>query len=104
MKRKPLTKIQKFARGKPCSLRTHVCRQMPENENVVLCHAPFPNRGGMRNHDEWGAPGCDRCHDLLDNRLIPPPTFIHAEYWMPAIREWQQLLQDAGLMTVGGKR
>ena len=107
-KRKPLTKIQKHAQGKDCYLVTGVCRQAPENENVCLCHATFSNRGGMRDHDEWAAPGCDRCHDLLDGRMgiaaynqeVTDAYGHPAAIWLPAIRRWQQELIDVGLMTV----
>ena len=105
---KPLTKIQKFARGKPCSLRVPlpgICITRPNNEDVVLCHAPFPGRGGMRNHDEWGAPGCSGCHDYVDSRMNQRNQVCNLDkIWLPAIREWQQMLMDADLLIVAGKK
>lgn len=103
-KRKPLTKIQKFARGKDCSLRIPgVCRTTPENEDVVLAHAPYPGRGGTRLHDWWGCPACSQCHDAVDGRgwksidnFINQSSYI----WNPAIHEWQEMLIKEGLMVV----
>ena len=101
--RKPLTPIQKFAKGKPCSLRIPgVCRTTPENEDVVLCHAPFPGRGGMRKDDWWGAPGCMRCHDFVDGRTLSAygMTDTSREHWYPAIHEWQALLIEHGYVVI----
>ena len=102
-KRKPLTKTQKFARGKPCSLRVPgICRTTPENEDVVLCHAPYPGRGGMRKDDHWGAPGCFRCHNYVDSRMNQRNEMISLEeIWMPAIHEWQEMLIKSGYIKAG---
>jgi len=103
-KRKPLTKIQKLAKGSDCFLVTGVCRHQPEY--VCLCHAPHVNRAGLRKDDEWAAPGCDRCHDLLDGRTGPAAynQEIISKYghpyvvWYPAVKRWQDVLKKAGLM------
>jgi hypothetical protein len=98
-----LTKIQRFARGKPCSLRIpDVHRTTPENEDVVLAHAPYPGRGGMRSHDWWGCPACSECHDYVDGRgrfnKWGAADVPGAVYWMPAIHEWQAMLFEAGFL------
>jgi len=104
MKRKPLTKLQKFARGKPCMLRVPgVCRPAPENENTCLCHAPHPNRGGLRKDDQWGAVGCEPCHSWIDGRTHQEANAAYVySYWMSAIFEWQGMLMEHDLMTVEG--
>ena len=95
---KSLTKIQKFAQGKACQLRIPgVCRTTPDNEDTCLCHAPHPNRGGMRKDDHWGAVGCSKCHSLIDSGTA------WRVYWHDAIYEWQEMLKDNDLMTVEGK-
>ena len=96
-----LTKIQKFAKGKACMLRIPgICKTTPNNEDTCLCHAPFPNRGGMRKDDWWGAVGCSHCHDFMDGRtnwvIHPAPT------WNDAIHEWQEMLIEAGYIKVEG--
>ena len=97
---KKLTKIREFARGKPCSLRIPgVCREAPDNENVVLCHAPYPGRHGSRKDDHWGAPGCVWCHDYVDGRSTGVKKTC-ADFWMPAIHEWQAMLIAKGLLKV----
>ena len=102
--RKPLTKLQRFAKGKACMLRVPgVCRPAAENENTCLCHAPHPNRGGMRKDDEWGAVGCSECHDYVDSRMNQRNLVINlAAIWMPAIKEWQELLKQADRMQIEG--
>lgn len=108
---KPLTKIQKFAKGKACQLRIPgICRTTPENQDCVLCHAPHPNRGGMRKDDHWGAVGCVPCHDVVDRRNQKSYAYGDctntdaelAHYWMPAVYEWQAMLIQEGLMKVEG--
>ena len=86
-----------------------VCRTTPDNEDCVLCHAPFPNRGGMRKDDHWGAVGCSSCHDWIDGRdgsnyygNIAKSGIDMEFYWYPAIHEWQTLLMEVRLMLVQG--
>ncbi len=109
---KPLTTIQKFAKGKDCLLRIPgVCTVAPHNENVVLCHAPYPGRGGMRKDDWWACPGCFECHALLDGRTSAAKhnLFVIDQYgsseaiWYPSIREWIQMLIDAGFIEIKRK-
>ena len=100
---KKLTKIQKYARGKPCSLRIPgVCRTTPENEDVVLAHAPYPGRGGTRLHDWWGCPACVRCHDYVDYRIkgCESHSAVSPGFWLPAIHEWQEMLFKADLIKL----
>ena len=107
---KPLTKIQKFAKGKPCQLRIPgVCRETPEHEDTCLCHAPHPNRGGMRKDDHWGSVGCMPCHDWIDGRdggkyygNVAKSGIDMEFYWFGAIHEWQAMLMEADLMQVEG--
>jgi len=101
---KPLTAIQKLARGKDCTLRTPVCNRDPET--VVLCHAPYPGRGGTRLHDWWSAFGCSSCHSVMDGRHKDgsfkqqyDPTVRNFEaVWLPAIHETQEIIIASGLM------
>ena len=100
-----LTKIQKFAKGKACMLRIPgICKTTPNNEDTCLCHAPSPNRGGMRKDDWWGAVGCEACHDLVDGRYFPKDFIVgmYADIWLPAIHEWQEMLIEAGYIKVEG--
>jgi hypothetical protein len=62
----------------------------------VLCHAPYPGRGGMRSHDWWAAYGCSDCHDAVDHRNMK--VFLTADIWMPAIHETQAKLKAKGLL------
>ena len=93
------TKIQRFARGKDCCLRIPgICRTTPENEDVVLAHAPYPGRGGTRLHDWWAAPACMKCHDMVDMR--EGYDLDTSNDWLSAIHEWQEMLIKEGLMNV----
>ena len=94
-----MNKIRQSARDEDCTLRIPgVCRG--DNSTVVLCHAPFPGRGGMRTgNDTWAAYGCDRCHSLIDGREQVILTDEYAALmWMPAIHETQVKLKAKGLM------
>ena len=97
-----LTAIQKSARGEECTLRIPgVCNGNPET--VVLCHAPYPGRSGMRTHDWWAAYGCSSCHDFADHRSGGEAFgTVLDRYWMPAIHETQFKLIEKGLISVGG--
>lgn len=94
-----MNKIRQSARDEDCTLRIPgVCNEDPAT--TVLCHAPFPNRGGMRKgNDTWAAYGCSSCHDLIDGR---EQIILTEEYsalmWMPAIKETQDKLKEKGLM------
>lgn len=104
---KKLTKIQRFAKGQPCQLRIPgVCRTTPDNEDTCLCHAPHPNRGGMRTDDEWGCVGCMPCHDMMDHRVSAKSWYAANDMpeaaWLRGIYEWQAMLKQAGLMKVEG--
>lgn len=101
---KKLTTIQRFAKGKPCMLRIPgVCRTTPDNEDTCLCHAPFPNRGGMREADWWGSVGCHACHAYIDKRMYIGATVpVIERHWLPAIHEWQAALIEVGLIKVDG--
>ena len=98
---KKLTAIQKSARGEECTLRIPgVCNGNPET--VVLCHAPYPGRSGMRTHDWWAAYGCSSCHDAVDGRdRIACASFDFRLFWHGAIHETQSKLQQKGLIWLG---
>ena len=96
-----MSKIRKSAKGEACTLRIPgVCNGNPET--VVLCHAPYPGRGGMRNHDWWAAYGCSDCHDYIDARTkhCRDIAWLNglAAFWMPAIHETQAKLKAKGLL------
>lgn len=97
-----MSKITKSAKGEQCTLRIPgVCEG--RTETVVFCHAPYPNRGGMRDQDFWGAYGCVDCHDFVDGRVDNLVGFhMTAVYWMPAIHETQMKLHEKGLLWLGG--
>jgi len=102
-KRKPLTPIQKSAKGEDCALRIPgVCNGNPET--TVLCHAPYPGKFGSRKDFWWAAYGCSDCHDAVDgrNNLVGQAWRTEKEsmeeYWMPAIHETQTKLIAKGLM------
>lgn len=67
---KPLTKIRASARDQECTLRfPGVCNF--RTDTTVLCHSNLLADGkgyGIKAHDEKGAYGCCRCHDVLDGR------------------------------------
>ena len=93
-----MSKIRKSARMEDCALRIPgVCNFDPET--TVLCHAPYPNRGGMRNADHWAAYGCSNCHDYVDGRSTGVQKTC-SDFWMPAIKETQEKLIKKGLMEV----
>lgn len=65
------TKLTKFARGKPCTLRVAGYGRCGSPETSVFCHAPAaPIHKGksIKSHDSWGAIGCFPCHQLMDDQ------------------------------------
>ena len=96
---KPLTKIQKSAKGEDCALRIPgVCNFDPTT--TVLCHAPYPGRGGSRKQDWWAAYGCYNCHQYMDSELRTWTTPVARwANWATAIHETQAKLIEKGLMT-----
>jgi len=98
-RRKPLTPIQKSARGENCSLRIPgFCNG--NSETVVLCHAPYPGKSGSRKDDWWAAYGCSGCHSHMDIDAYPFPEVN----WLPAIHETQAKLIEKGLIIIPAKR
>ena len=86
-------KIRQSARGEVCALRIPgVCNG--DTATTVLCHAPYPGRGGMRDHDWWAVFGCSSCHSHLDLGECDNPAAI----WLPAIHETQMKLIAKGLL------
>jgi len=79
-----------------------VHQETPDNDTVVLCHAPSSDRAGMRVSDEWAAPGCRTCHDAVDGRGYVLSSELLTETWFIAIRRWQQHLMTMRLMKVEG--
>lgn len=60
--------LRKFARGKPCMVRTHACNSDPET--TVLAHIRRANVAGMgqKPPDTCAVWACSACHDLIDGR------------------------------------
>lgn len=101
--RKPLTKIQKEAKGKDCYLNLPgIHRTMEENLDVVLAHAPQAERGGMRKDDHWGCPSCGPCHSAADGRGEYIDPVLMMETWFYAVPRWQKHLMTKRLMKVEG--
>ena len=89
-------KIRQSAKGEVCALRIPgVCNG--NTETTVLCHAPYPGRGGMRDHDWWAAYGCSDCHDWVDGRTVRDMG-TSDYHWLHAIHETQMKLIAKGLM------
>lgn len=115
---KPLTKVQKSAKGEECTAMIEGCYPGPENETVVLAHAPRHHRAGMRDRDTWAAYTCMNCHDRLDGRTDWDDSgigilyyggekctsaqvgFEKIETWFHAIEKTQAKLIEKGLMVV----
>lgn len=101
---KKLSKMQRAARGQPCMIRVPNGIHLPDPENAtsVLCHAPFPDRGGMRDNDLYAAIGCNRCHDFMDGRLgrNPPDSMYAATLWLAGIRDTHTLFVKLGLIVL----
>ncbi len=75
----PADRMQAFralAAGEACVFQVaEVCRRDPSY--TVLCHTntQADEKGmGYKAHDSAGLFGCDRCHEVLDRRLLPPIT------------------------------
>lgn len=101
-KRKPLTVLQKFARGKDCQIRIPgICNY--RTETTVLCHL---NGGGagIKHLDIHGAHGCSDCHDVVDmrNRSHDFPLETIELWFLQSVIRTQQLVVKAGLMTWTG--
>lgn len=73
--------LRKYAKGKPCMIRSEVCNG--DWLTTVLCHM---NGGGwaLKHHDFHGAWGCFACHHYVDE--------VNVE-------EGKRLLQDAIIRT-----
>ena len=84
-RRKPLTKLQKAAKGRECMVRIpSVCNG---NETTVLAHI---NRGGvggmgMKPPDVCGVWACSSCHDEADRRTTRVPTQELDTYLLEAL-------------------
>jgi len=99
-KRKPLTKIQKSAKGQPCTLRLPVCNFDPAT--TVWCHSNSYSDGkgmGLKARDEEGCYGCFACHAFLDGGYAGRmPRSLLDTYFDLARAESQQILKTMGLM------
>ena len=94
-------KIRQSAKGENCALRIPgVCNG--DCSTTVLCHAPYPGRGGMRDHDFFAAYGCSDCHDLIDSRAASKIWHrindTPESAWLRGIHETQMKLIAKGLM------
>jgi len=66
-----MSRLSRFAAGKPCTLRFPGCDPGPGNETVVLAHLPSNGKGmGIKSPDWWSVHACHNCHDLLDGRKL----------------------------------
>jgi Putative nuclease YbcO len=98
------TPIRKSAKGEDCTLRVPgVCNFNPDT--TVLCHAPYPGRGGTRSADHFAAYGCSDCHDYMDMRSrrleVAGIAGSRESLWLSAIHETQKKLIEKGLIKVG---
>lgn len=62
--------LTELARQKPCYFRLpEFCRKHPDY--TVLCHFRVGGTAGtsLKAPDVCAAPGCDRCHDVIDGRM-----------------------------------
>jgi len=92
--------LRDYARGKHCTVRLNGCNPGPENETVVLAHAPSASKGtGIKSEDWWGAWACSNCHDVMDGRVNPGLT-NKAPIWMRAIHETQACLARDGVLEI----
>lgn len=90
-----MSKLRKYARGKPCMVRIHgVCNYNPET--TVLAHLNGAGVG-RKHHDLFGAWCCSDCHDYCDGRTMPgAPADLRRQYLIEGILRTQQALIDDG--------
>lgn len=96
-RRKPLTALQRAARGRPCQVRLpgHCTG---DESTVVLAHLPG---GGMaaKMHDIHGAHACFACHQVLDGHANSELTReeIRLFHYEGVIRTQVTLLQEGAI-------
>lgn len=98
-----MSALRKSARGKPCTLRLSGCSPGPENEKVVLAHAPCPDLIlAGKSPDWWAFYACHHCHDLADGRKATGPIDqlkMRGEVYR-AVYETQRIMHEEGLLKV----
>jgi hypothetical protein len=103
-RRRALTKIQKAARGRDCTVEIiGVCNRNPET--VVLCHDNRTESGkgmGLKAPDTAACFGCSSCHDVLDGRAPRPPGMTLAALYArfdAAVEKTHAILRAQGLIA-----
>lgn len=99
-KKKPLTPIQKSAKGEECTIRLpKVCNF--DRETTVLCHENGAGMG-MKHSDERAAYGCSACHAVVDGQA-PRPEGLSRELvqacFQDAIAHTNRILRRKGLIA-----
>lgn len=68
--------VRDLAMGEACQVQLReVCRR--DTEHTVWAHTNTQGdqKGmGYKGHDSEGMFACDRCHEVIDRRLLPEPT------------------------------
>lgn len=98
-----MSRLSRFAAGKPCTLRFPGCEPGPGNETVVLAHLASNGKGmGIKSPDWWSVHACCSCHDILDGRKhsedltrdeINEQAFRWALYETMALRVREQIIR-----------
>lgn len=86
--------LRDFAKGKPCYFRLpEFCRRDPQY--TVLCHFRVGGIAGtgLKAPDACAAPGCDRCHAVIDGEKqdVYTEVELHAEAHR-AQNQWLEFL------------
>jgi hypothetical protein len=95
--------LRQFAKGQECYFRLpEFCRFDPLY--TVLCHFRIGGIAGTGDKapDLCGAPGCDRCHDVIDGRIkqsIYTPIQLRAESHR-AQNQWLEFLWKNEIVIV----
>jgi hypothetical protein len=100
---KPLTKIQKFARGQDCTLLLDgVCNR--DTETTILAHHSKLELGKGRGHkvnDLFAAHLCYACHQVVDGQVKSGFEREWIDYQMiRAVLLTQKRNLDAGLIVI----
>jgi hypothetical protein len=66
--------LRALAKGEVCQVRLReVCRHDPDYTVWAHTNTLADQKGmGYKGHDSAGMFACDRCHEVIDRRLLPP--------------------------------